>query len=134
MSIQVSGLDNIINNLNKSVMNIQDNTKEGLDSAAQFIMLEAMSRAPQDTGNLKDSADHFPSTTRNGFGETVVFNAEYAAAIHEKEQKTDGTVPRTRRGSVGHFWDQGEQHFLSKAILENFGTIINIISRFARRG
>lgn len=133
MAVQVSGLDNIINNLNRSVMNIQDNTKEGLDSAAQFIMLEAMSRAPQDTGHLKDSAFHDPHSTSKGFGETIGFTEDYAAAIHEKEQKTSG-VERTRKGSRGHFWDQGEPHFLSKAILENFGTIINIISRFARRG
>lgn len=135
MAIQVSGLDQIVNNLNKSVMNIKDNTKEGLDSAAQFVMLEAKSRAPHDTSDLKDSAFHDPFTTSRGFGETVGFDKDnklgYAAAIHEKEQKTNGTVPRTRRGSVGHFWDQGEPHFLSKAITENFTIILNIIAKFA---
>jgi hypothetical protein len=130
----VTGLSNVLNNLNREIINITNHTKEGLDSAAQHIMLEAMSRAPDDTTNLKDSSFHNPYTSSNGFGETVGFREEYAAAVHEMDKKTDGTVPRTRAGSVGHFWDQGGPKFLEMAIFENIGLIFNIIRRFASRG
>ena len=130
----VTGLDNVLNNLSREINEINGDVRLGLDSAAQHLMLEAMSRAPDDTTDLKDSAFHRPHTSRNGFGETVGFEEEYASAVHEMDKKTDGTVSRTRAGSVGHFWDQGGPKFLEKAVLENFGVIINIIRRVAGRG
>jgi hypothetical protein len=122
-----------MNNLNSAVKKIDGDTRKGLDSAAQFVMLESMSRAPEDRGHLKDSAFHKPYSQKNGFGETVGFNEEYAPYVHESQEKLKGE-PRTRKGAKGHFWDQGESHFLEKAVLENFSTIINIIKKFAGRG
>ena len=126
----VTGLSEIQANLTKATSNIKNATAKGLDSAAQFVMLEAMSRAPQDRGHLKDSAFHLPSSSAKGFGETVGFKEEYAPFVHESKEKLKGQ-PRTRKGSRGHFWDQGEAGFLEKAVIENFAIIVNIIAKFA---
>ena len=132
MTVQVTGVDQVINNLNDEIQAIDGDIRQGLISAAQFVKLEAMSRAPQDTGNLKDTAFKKISDTINGPVETIGFTAPYAAHVHESQEKLKGQ-PRTRKGAKGHFWDQGESHFLEKAVVENFANIINIIKKFASK-
>lgn len=129
----VTGLDNVLSNLNDEIRSIKGDTRQGLISAAAFIKLEAMSRAPQDTGNLKDTAFNKINDTKNGPVETIGFTAPYAPFVHESEEKLKGQK-RTRKGAKGHFWDHGESHFLEKAVIENFATIINIIKKFASKG
>ena len=133
MSVEVTGLDEVMKNLNKEIGKIGGDVGKGLDSAGQFIKLEAMSRAPQDTGNLKDTAFKKSDNTINGPVETIGFTADYAPYVHESKEKWKG-LPRLRKGAKGHYWDQGESHFLEKAVLENFSNIINIISKFASKG
>jgi len=130
MTVQVRGMEEIQANITKATSNIKGATAEGLDSAAQFIMLEAMSRAPQDRGHLRDSAFHESFSSSKGLGEMVGFTEPYAPFVHESKEKLKGES-RTRKGSKGHFWDQGETGFLEKAVIENFAIIVNIIAKFA---
>ena len=133
-----------ISNLNKEIGKIEGNSRKGLISAARFLKLEAMSRAPHDTGNLKDTAFHVLNQKNGNDVETIGFTAPYAAPVHEMTGKLKGQ-PRANFGKTaagvefgggtgkGHYWDQGEPHFLTKAFVENFTTILNIIRKFASK-
>ena len=140
----VTGLDEVLRNLNEEVTQIEGDTRSGLISAARFIKLEAMSRAPEDTGNLKDTAFNKIGDSRTGPFETIGFTALYAPAVHESKEKLKGEprahFGRTREGvefgggsGTGHYWDKGESHFLEKALLENFGLILRKIKGIVGR-
>lgn len=136
---KVTGLDEVMGNLNREIGNIKGGTMEGLYAAGLLVQGESQRRVPVDKGNLKASA----YTRRDPSGKPEVevgFTAAYAPFVHENmEMKLKGK-PRPRGGyksSQGRYWDpQGKAgpKFLQNAVNDNRGRIVQIIHRRAKVG
>lgn len=127
MKAKLSGLSEVMSNLNAQVNAIEGRTMTGLYSAGLFVQKESNRRAPKDTGNLRES-----SFVRNVFNGVVVgYTANYAAAVHE----APGTLKGEERKSgskKGTYWEVGEPKFLENAVRENTQEIIDRIVRRAK--
>lgn len=127
MKSKLSGLSEVINNLNTQVQNIEGRTMTGLYSAGLLIQKESNKRAPKDTGNLRES-----SFVRNVFNGVVIgYTAKYAAAVHEMPGKLKGE-PRRSGSWKGTYWEVGEPKYLENAVRENTQAIIDRIVRRAK--
>ena len=101
MGASVTGMDEILNNLNNALDKIEVGVENGVESAAEKIKRDAQSRAPIDTGTLRESAE----VISDGTLAVVVFNAPYAVYV------------------------EADTPFLAPASLENISTIINTIKQ-----
>ncbi len=79
MAGYLSGLEEIIQNIQDEVDKLEEKSVEGLHKALAYVKDEASKRAPVDTGDLRGSGD----VQIEGEVGTVSFNTPYAAAQHE---------------------------------------------------
>lgn len=134
--VEVEGLDDVLKNLNGAIEEIDGNVEKGIKAAGFFIKGESQARTPVDQGILRNSAFVKSGNSPEGPFATVGYTAFYAPYVHEAPMKLKGKLrPETRktgdRSGKSFFWDGGENKFLEKAAMENFASIINIITRFA---
>jgi len=126
--VEISGLKEVQENLNKATRQIENNTVAGVRAASLFLKGESMELTPVDSGLLRNSSFAVTEKTPSGPVAEVGFAAEYAPFVHEAEMKLQG---QPRSSGRGKYWDSGENKFLQKAVARNLTKIINIIARFA---
>ncbi len=83
----VTGLDNVLRNLNLSVAQMEMRTRAGLLEAGLFVRREAQKDSPIDTSNLKASAYTILSGGKVGAGASPKFKGKDAgkrAAEHSR--------------------------------------------------
>lgn len=54
--MKITGLDNVLRNLNQEITKIKGRTKQGLIKASLFVKAESLRQTPIDLGNLRGSA------------------------------------------------------------------------------
>lgn len=143
---QVTGLDEVLRNLNREIEGIRGRTLRGMRKVGILIKGEAMDLAPVDAGVLMNSAFYSTEMTLSGPALRVGFTAKYAPAVHEMPMTLRGQ-PRADFGRTGNqgasgpqqvtsfgggsgngnYWDGGENKFLEKAVKRNTTDIIKII-------
>jgi hypothetical protein len=82
--IQIEGLIEVANNLNRIKLQITQKTKEVLTDIALDLQGKAQQLAPVDTGDLRGSASSEVKTVSGGFVAEVGFNEPYALRQHEE--------------------------------------------------
>lgn len=132
MSVKVSGINDILKNLNKEIEQIEGNTRKGLSKVGLFVKAEAVERAPVEFGTLRNSAfsQVSPNTFRGHPVATIGFTAKYAPYVHEAPMKLKGQPRPSRKGikaNSGVYWQGGENKFLEKAVKLNIPEILDII-------
>lgn len=138
MTVKVSGLNQVLKNLNKEIKQIEGDTRAGLSKSGLFIKSEAVERAPVEFGNLRNSAFSQLSSMsfRGNQSVTIGFTADYAAYVHEAPMKLKGQ-PRAKRSGIkagsGVYWQGGENKFLEKAVKLNIREIVDIIKSEAAK-
>lgn len=93
---------------------------------------EAASMTPQDTSTLIDSKYNRVEAQGTKVVGIVGYTAEYAAALHAKDEARAKGQPRPLRDGKphGNFWDpRGETHFLAKGFKKREGRINAVIKR-----
>lgn len=154
---EVTGIKETSRNLSEAILQIEGRSRSGLLEAALFILAEAISFAPVQTGNLRNSG--FTDITPPGQGTLIVarvgFTAKYAAYVHEmvrrsgiagpRQDRTTAQIagprrkPTRRRGPRGSGpkrsppWAPGTgPKFLERAIKDNMPEILAIVARRAQ--
>lgn len=88
----VTGLDNVLRNLDREMQNIKKRTKKGTRKAAEFILNEAAKITPMSpmgsgtSGDLRKSGKTRLEEDPNGIDGIISFGdgrVNYAAAVHE---------------------------------------------------
>lgn len=113
----VTGIGNVLANLNASIRKIEGATEEGLFAAGLFVQGESQKITPVKLGELHNRA----FTKPNGpMRVSVGYTAEYAAFVHEMPATFNftkiGTGPK----------------FLEKAVKNNIPQILKIIAARAK--
>lgn len=121
----ISGLDEVIQNLNKRVGQIEGVTSKGLLRAGHKIQGESQRMCPVVTGNLKGSA--YTKMLPGGHIPTVEigFTAEYAPKVHEN--------PRAGKTGKPGASEVGQWKFLEEAVKQNEDKILDIIRSEAKK-
>ena len=114
---QVTGLEEILTNLNKQVEKIQGRTLAGLWAAGLEVMALAKSRTPVLTGNLRGSGEVRKGGTRAQPFIELLFTAEYAIYVHE---------------NLEAYHKVGQAKFLESAIRDKRDRILSVIQQTAR--
>ena len=114
--VRITGLDRVLKNLNREIMQIQGRTKAGLREAALVVRKRAQELTPIDTGHLKGSAYTEAYDTPLGPGAEIGFMASYAPFVHE----------------INKSYTVGQWKFLETAIKENYQKILEIIRKRAK--
>ena len=134
MSLNLTGLDKVLQNLNREVKAIENRTQKGLMTAGLLVKREAQLKTPVDIGNLKASAYVDPIHDSMGrLGVEIGYTAFYAPFVHEASGKLKG-LPRPRPHK-GRFWDpqgRAEPQFLRNALYQNADKILSIIAEDAK--
>ena len=136
--VKVTGINDILKNLNKEIKKIEGDTRTGLAKVGLFVKAEAVERAPVEFGNLRNSAFSQLSSIsfRGNQSVTVGFTAKYAPYVHEAPMKLKGQ-PRAKRSGIksgsGVYWQGGENKFLEKAVKLNISEILDIIKTEAAK-
>jgi hypothetical protein len=113
----VTGLNEVITNLNREIKKIEGLTHEGLLAAGAFIKGESQETTPVEFGVLNNSAfmqSFAPLSV------TIGYTAKYAQYVHEMPSTYNYTKPGT--GSK----------FLEKAVKNNGAQILRIIEKRAK--
>ena len=117
--VKVTGLSEVIGNLNREMSNIKGDTMTGLRKAGLFIENESNEIVPQDKGVLINSSF---SGTGLAVGIPTVrigYTAKYAPIVHEMPANFNYTKPGTG------------PKFLEKAVKNNAPAILKIIKKSA---
>lgn len=130
---RVTGLDEVLNNLNEHIADIKGKTMEGLFAGGLIIQAESQRRTPVERGNLKASA----YTRKVGnLGVEIGYTAHYAPYVHENvEMKMEG-MKRVGRDAIGKYWDpqgRGQAKFLENAVSDKQAEVLDAIDKRARR-
>ena len=130
---KIDGRKTILKNLRREIAAIEGDILVGLKKAAVLVEEEAVDRAPIEFGTLRDSS--FTTSARLPEDRSIAvigFTAKYAPFVHEMPMKLKGQ-PRTGKNSKGVYWQDGENKFLEKAVVQNVRQIIDIVAKNARR-
>lgn len=110
---KVTGLERVVNNLNKHAKKIEKDTLDGLFIAGLKVQRDAQKLVPVDTGNLKGSA----YTTKGDTTVTIGFTANYAIFVHENMEAHHKV---------------GQAKFLEVALRNNQDEILRILQQRAK--
>jgi hypothetical protein len=114
----LTGLNEVMRNLNREIQNIEGDIDDGLLAAAIFVEGESNEIVPHDTGNLLNSSFH--RVNRQTHTATVGYTSRYAPYVHEMPRTFNYTKPGTG------------PKFLQRSIAENQTRILSIIANRAR--
>lgn len=128
----VSGLDDVLKNLNDQIGGIKNRSFTGLLEAGLKIEAASNERTPSEYGNLRGSSYTRKSQSGN-IAVEVGYTANYAAAVHENlGQKLKG---QPRPSGLGNYWDpRGEPKFLERTLQLNQKAIVDIVLHHAKVG
>lgn len=115
LTINLTGLDDVVSNLNKAISTIEGNTRKGMILVTQHIKAEAMDITPVLYGDLVGSAFGQTETAKGRTTSRVGYTAEYAPEVHEYPESYNYTKPGTG------------PKFLQKAITENTTFILRTL-------
>ena len=92
MSAKITGMENVIKNLNAEIKKIEGRTRAGMVKVGLFIEGKSMKECPVVTSNLKNSHYSEAFNTPRGPGVEIGFTASYAPLVHENPRagKTQG--------------------------------------------
>lgn len=109
---------NILNQLNKQIAKIKNNTYIGMQRVVLLVKASSMRRTPVDKGNLRASCYSEVRKTPSGFKGIIGYTAYYALYVHEinKNYRKPGTS-----------WK-----FLEKVLKENRKKILDILHAEAK--
>jgi hypothetical protein len=118
---RVSGLDNVLRNLNKEIGKIENRGAIGLGKAALFIEREGIKQTPVDTGTLVHSW-YVATLLRTSVRTTVEIGltAAYAPILHERTHSVNGKRIRFKKAGA-------KPKFLEDPIKHNTARILDII-------
>ncbi len=129
---RVTGIDQVLKNLNAAIEDIQGRTTAGILEAGLLVQARAMQRVPVEYGFLRASAftQKINGLLITGSAE-VGFHSAYALYVHENlEQKLKG---EPRKSGLGVYWGpHGEPKFLESALRDSYDDILKIIAKRAR--
>ena len=115
MSATVSGLQNVLSNLNSAIADIEGGTRVGMQKVGIFLKAESKEAVPQDKGVLINSAFYNTDNTSSGPVLRVGYTAKYAPYVHEMPADYNyskaGTGPK----------------FLENPVKNNYNRILQII-------
>lgn len=128
----VTGLQEILANLNQQIAGIEGRSMAGLMEAGLKIEAASNNRAPSEYGNLRGSS-YVRRDLGGALSVEIGYTAEYAVFVHENlEMKLRG---EERQSGLGVYWGpQGENKFLEKTLRNNESAILNIIRHHASVG
>lgn len=131
--LNITGLNQVLQNLNREVKAIENRTQAGLMKAGLLVRRESQLKVPVNFGFLKASA-YTESVSGMGsrLGVVIGYTSSYAPFVHEASGKLRG-LPRPK--GRGRFWDpqgKAEPQFLKNALTENADRILKIIADDAR--
>ncbi len=111
----VTGLDNVLKNLNSEIKKIQGRTFKGMRKVGLFVQGESQEITPVEFSPLINSA--FSDTEKLGprFVTRVGYTIKYAPFVHEMPETNNFTKPGTG------------PKFLERAVRNNQNQILNII-------
>lgn len=126
---QVTGLQEVLDNLNREISGIKNRSLAGLYEAGLKIEAASNERAPSEYGNLRGSS-YTRKDLSGGMSVEVGYTAAYAAFVHENlEMKLKGEL---RPSGLGKYWGpKGENKFLEKTVRLNEANIIKIVQHHA---
>lgn len=113
----VTGLADVMTNLNAAIKDIENRTHEGIVAAGVFVKGESQEITPVEFGILNSSTFSTPTAPMRV---TVGYTADYAAYVHEFPSTFNYTKPGTG------------PKFLEKAVKENIPQILGIIEKRAK--
>lgn len=132
MAGQVTGLQEVLANLNKEISGIKGRSLAGLYEAGLKIEAASNERAPSEYGNLRGSS-YTRKSLSGDLSVEIGYTASYAAYVHENlEMKLKGEL---RPSGLGKYWGpKGENKFLEKTVRINEANIIKIVQHHASVG
>ncbi len=124
---KMKGIDKVMNNLNRAIAKIENQSKAGLIEAVAIIQWEighVEPMVPHKTGNLAGSWFSGPPEMIDG-NPTITFGheAEYAANVHERVGE-----------NINWFKKGTGAQWLQKALDRNHDEILDVIAENAGRG
>ena len=114
MSIRVTGISNVLNNLNRVRNAITQNINREVSNVAHDLLSKSIQRAPIDTGDLRGSG----TVEVNGSSAIVAYSTQYALRQHEE---------------LNYHHDNGEAKYLENPLKENERTYIQYLIDAIRR-
>lgn len=131
VNVSVTGMKETLANLSRAADKYDGATERALEITGRLIRKRSVAKTPKDSGALAKSAK---ATKSRGVGFNrhvwVYYDSIYAGTVHEyREEKLRGQK-RTKKGSVGNYWDpMGESAFLEKAAYGSVGDMRKIFKR-----
>lgn len=142
---KITGIQDVIRNLNTEIKGIEGRTRVGLKKAGMLVERASIKRAPVVTGNLKSSHYSESFNTSRGPGVEVGYTASYAPFVHENPRagKTGGVSPKGvaykapinpsgTRSTQAVYSTVGGWKFLEIPLRRNVRRIIAIIKQNAK--
>lgn len=149
---KVSGLDEIISNLNKKISKLKGNVQKGLTLAMLEIKGKSMDKTPVDVGNLRsshylvsgDGTKNTQSNFRpdkkgsNKVAQEHLGHVNEAASNARSQNRPFAEIGCTAFYAVDVHEDLEARHttggckFLERAITEGQGKILSTVKRFAK--
>lgn len=129
VSWRIDGIENVVANINRELMEIKARSEIGMVAAASFVLNDTDKTPPLipiDQGDLRSSRFIKP-LKKPGSGDPYVelgFGTKYAAAVHEMMQSPSGKPIKWKRPGSG-------PKFLQASLTRNATRIVEIISHFA---
>ncbi len=116
----VTGLEEVIKNLNKTIAEIEGDISKGVHAAALFVQGESLENTPVEFGVLANSSFVDAQWFDDSFWARVGYTAEYAPYVHEMPASYNFTKPGTG------------PKFLQRAVSNNHVKILKIIFERAK--
>jgi len=124
---EVTGINDVVRNLNREIRNIENRTRAGMREAALVVRKRSQELTPVDKENLKASAYTTAYNTLWGPAAEIGYTASYAIFVHEIPPPfMTGVFQRSARHHP-----PGQWKFLGTALIEKRMAILDIIRRRA---
>jgi hypothetical protein len=127
MPVRVTGVDEVVRNLNKQIAGIKVRSKGGMYKSVLLVKGKAIKLTPVRTGNLRQSAysDVFLRKMGNEIVGEIGYQAAYAPFVHEMTVSRSGNPIRWTKPGTG-------PKFLERPLKSSTKQIIQILERDAR--
>lgn len=135
-ALNISGMDEVLKNLNREIQKIEGRTQAGVQEAALLVMRESAIQCPVETGNLLGSAYTRKVVSVSGPAVELGYGdgAAYAPYVHEMVG-ANFTGPRPSAKSEARRKGgkpTAKAKFLEDPLKENTGRILQTIRRRAQ--
>lgn len=114
----ISGVNKVLNNLNKEVLGMRNRSRAGMRTVGFMVKATSLSLTPVDTGNLRGGAYMRSYDTPDGPGAEIGYTAAYAVFVHERTEL--------------HHKSPTQSKFLEEALKRDEKRILEIIRKTAK--